>query len=140
MTQRQNFRKPQRDSAMRENAQWLSRGRVDGVLISIGFENLLRVGGIYYCENCLFCHSDTGYFDVDHLVPDKVMRDWGRHDQSAVAVNMMILCKSRQEGNLGCNQSKGGKLYVPLNRGLAYTLRDLDMNCTPLRDRPFLWV
>jgi len=140
MPNRNNFKTRQKESALRENAQWLKSHRVDGISIAMAFEDLQRTGGIYYCENCLFCHSETAYFDVDHLVPDKVFRDWGKHNQSTAAVNMMILCKSLQKGDLGCNQSKGGKLYVPTRRGLAYTLRDLDMNCTPLKDRPFLWT
>ena len=140
MTQRNNFSQAQRESALHTNAQWLRSHRVDGIDIAISFEQFQLTGSIFYCENCLFCHRDTGYFDVDHLVPDKVFRDWGRQHQSTAAVNMMILCKSRQRGDLGCNQSKGGNFYVPHNRGLAYTLRDLDMNCTPLKDRPFHWT
>lgn len=140
MSSRNNFSKPQRDTALRENARWLQSHRVDGICIALAFEELQRIGVIYYCENCLFCHTESAYFDVDHLVPDKVFRDWEKHSHSTAAVNMMILCKSLQRGNLGCNQSKGGKLYVPTRRGLAFTLRDLDMNCTPLKDRPFLWT
>ncbi len=140
MSARTNFSTAQRLSALRENAQWLQSHRVDGINIEVDSEALQRAGRIYYCENCLFCHNDVSYFDVDHLVPDKVLRDWGKQNQSTAAVNMMILCKSRQKGDLGCNQSKGGSLYVPTHRGLAYTLRSLDMNCTPLKDRPFLWT
>lgn len=108
--------------------------------IAEAYLRLHRPGSIYYCEYCLFCHTDTEYFDVDHLVPDKQFRDWGKHEQSAVAVSMMLLCKSLKKGDLGCNQSKDGQLYVPVNRGLAYTLRDLDMNCTRLKERPLLWT
>lgn len=53
---------------------------------------------------------------------------------------MMILCKSRQKGDYGCNQSKGARLYVPRQRGLAYKLRAIDMNCYPLKDWPFTWT
>lgn len=137
---RNNFSKPQRESALRENARWLQTHRVDGVSIAMCFEDLHRTGAIYYCENCLFCHSDTVYFDVDHFVPDRIFRDWGKHSQSTAAVNIMVLCKSLQKGDLGCNQSKGGKLTVPARRGLAFTLRELDMNCEPLKDRPFVWT
>lgn len=68
MSARNNFSPSQRDSALHTNASWLQSHRVDGVAIALAFEDLRRVGGIYYCENCLFCNSDPGYFDVDHLI------------------------------------------------------------------------
>lgn len=140
MSGRNNFTPQQRDSAYMANANWLMSHSVDGIYIALAYEHLQRAGLIYYCENCLFCHSDRGYFDVDHLVPDKVLKVWGKQQQSTAAVNMLILCKSRQSGDLGCNQSKGSKLHVPRHRGLAYALRNLDMNCYPLKDRPFTWT
>lgn len=140
MSGRNNFTPAQRDSAFFCNADYLRNHSVDGIYIALAYENLHRGGFIYYCENCLFCHNDRSYFDVDHLVPDSLMKHWGKPQQSAVAVNMMILCKSRQSGDLGCNQSKGSRLHVPSKRGLAYTMPALDMNCCPLKDRPFLWT
>lgn len=137
MTNRQNFSKPQRDSAFAANAEWLRDHRVDGVDLSLEYESLRRQGTVYYCENCLFCHTDPAYFDVDHLVADRSFRLWGKHADGRSAVNMVILCKSRRRGDLGCNQCKGAKMFVPTNRGLAITHPELDMNCVPVRERPF---
>jgi hypothetical protein len=140
MPQRQNFTETQRMSALQHNALWLSRHRVTGVYIATAYENLQNSGLIYYCENCLFCHTDRQFFDVDHLVPDKKFRIWGNHTEARDPVNMMILCKSRQRGDLGCNQCKGARLFVPKNRGLAFTHSGVDMNCFPVRERPFDWT
>ena len=111
-----------------------------GIFIAAAYEKLQQSGLIYYCENCLFCHTDRQFFDVDHLIPDQKFRSWGKHTDAGHSVNMMILCKSRQRGDLGCNQCKGANFYVPRNRGLAFTHRELDMNCFPLRVRPFDWT
>ncbi len=53
MSNRNNFSKPQRESALRENARWLQSHRVDGICIALPFEDLQRTGVIYYCENCM---------------------------------------------------------------------------------------
>jgi hypothetical protein len=140
VSNRQNFSDQQRQSAYQHNAQWLMQHKVDGVEIALEFQSQRAAGLVYYCENCLFCHTDRSYFDVDHLVPDQQFKLWNKHLAAKDAVNMIILCKSRQRGDLGCNQSKGARLYVPARRGLAHTLRTNDMNCCPLRDRPFTWV
>ena len=73
------------------------------------------------------------------LLRTKTFKDWNRHEQGRVAINMVVLCKSRREGDLGCNQSKGSKLFVPRDRGLAFTRADQDRNCVPLSERPFVW-
>ena len=83
-----------------------------------------------------FCHTEQRFFDVDHLVPDRSFRLWGIHSEARNPINMVILCKSGQLGDLGCNQSKGSRSFVPDKRGLAYSRRDLDLNCSPLTDRP----
>jgi len=140
MTTRQNFNRTQRDSAFRENANWLRRHRVDGIALSLAFEPLRGRGLVYYCENCLFCHTQREHFDIDHLVADSTFRDWNKHEEGRVAINMVVLCKSLQRGDLGCNQSKGSKLLVPRDRGLAFTRADQDMNCVPLSERPFVWT
>jgi hypothetical protein len=140
MADRQDFSQAQRFSAFHFNALHLRDHSVDGIYIAEAYLDLQRAGLIFYCENCLFCHTDQSYFDVDHLVPDRMFRIWGKHHQSPAAVNMMILCKSRQRGDLGCNQSKGGRDCVPPHRGLAFTLANLDMNCYPIKDRPFIWT
>ncbi len=140
MADRQNFTDLQRDSAFEANAHWLRDHRIDGIQIAIPFESLHAAGLIFYCENCLFCHTDRAYFDVDHLVPDRQFKLWDKHAEAKAAENMMILCKSQVRGDFGCNQSKGARLYVPVQRGLAYTRANIDMNCCPLRDRPFTWV
>lgn len=140
MSERMNFREPQRESAYAQNALWLQNHRVDGIEISLEYEDLREQGRIYYCENCMFCHSDRKYFDVDHLVPDKRFKDWAKHEDAREAVNMVILCKSLQAGDLGCNQSKSANLYVPRGRGLAFTRPADDMNCCPTTDRPFPWT
>jgi hypothetical protein len=51
--------------------------------------------------------------------------------------NMVVLCKSQVQGDLGCNQSKGAAMYVPRSRGPAFTRADLDMNCCPVSECPF---
>ena len=139
MATRQNFDQQQREFAYEANARWLKQHRVDGIMIALEFESLRTGGLIFYCENCLFCHTDRAYFDVDHLVPDRQFKVWQKHIQAKASENMMILCKSLKKGDYGCNQCKGAKLYVPVDRGLAYKLRTIDMNCCPLKDRPFSW-
>jgi hypothetical protein len=137
---RQNFTPEQRRSAFQANARWLSDHNVDGIWIAEGYEHLRRSGLICYCENCLFCHTDQSYFDVDHLVPDSQFKAWGKHVEARDSINMVILCKSIEKGSLGCNQCKNASLWVPRLRGLAFTRQVLDMNCYPLKDRPFRWV
>lgn len=137
---RRNFTRAQRRSALECNAGWLRGHRVTGVEIALAFEPLRSAGLIYYCENCLFCHTDPQYFDLDHLVPDQTLRLWDAQQQSRIAMNMVILCKSRQEGDLGCNQSKGSGFGVPLNRGLAFSRREEDLNCFPVHARPLEWA
>ncbi len=137
MATRQNFDAAQRESAFRENASWLRSHRVDGIELGLAYEPLRLQGLVYWCENCGFCHTDADWFDIDHFVPDRHWREWGLHADARLAVNMSVLCKSRSEGDLGCNQSKGARLYVPRDRGLAFTHPDIDMNCIPIRDRPF---
>jgi hypothetical protein len=133
---RQNFSAPQRESAFRANAEWLAKHRVTGVELALSFEPLRHQAKVYYCENCLFCHSDQQYFDIDHLVPDRNFRLWQKHVDARHAVNMVVLCKSVEKGDLGCNQSKGAKLFVPVERGLALSRSEIDMNCFPFRHRP----
>lgn len=140
MARRQNFSEVQRRSMFQENAAWLQHHRVDGVEIADAYRGLRSSGRIYYCENCLFCHTEQSFFDVDHLVPDRSFRVWGIHTEARRATNMIILCKSLVKGDLGCNQSKGARNYVPSYRGLAFTRRDADMNYIPLHERPFEWV
>jgi hypothetical protein len=137
---RQNFSQAQRDSAFQMNAKWLAEHRVDGVEMTLAAEPLRKAGLVYYCENCLFCHTDRSYFDVDHLVPDRSFRVWGKHVDARQAINMLILCKSKESGDNGCNQCKGAKSLVPRSRGLAYTHSELDLNWTPLADRPWEWT
>ncbi len=136
---RQNFTPAQRDSAFENNADWLRRHRVDGVAIVERYRHLREEGSIYYCENCLFCHTDRRFFDIDHLVPDRSFRVWGKHADARQPINMVVLCKSIVKGDFGCNQSKGSRTHVPTHRGLAFTRSDLDMNYTPLGERPFDW-
>jgi hypothetical protein len=140
MAKRMNFTEAQRQSAFDCYAQYLMRYTVDGILIQEAFEHLRQQGRIYYCQNCLFCHTDQIYFDVDHLVPDRSFRLWGKHPHARDPVNMIILCKSRQKGDLGCNQSKGANNNVPKRRGLAFTHPNDDMNCYPVMQRPFIWT
>jgi hypothetical protein len=140
MAKRQNFSPVQRRSAFEANAQWLRDHRVTGVEIMEAFQALRQAGEIYYCENCLFSHTSQRYFDVDHLVPDRSFRLWGKHEEAREAINMVILCKSLGEGDLGCNQSKGSKNYVPSYRGLAFSKQDIDMNYVPVHERPFDWA
>ena len=137
MATRQNFTEEQKDSARRTNASWLQSRKVEGIELALAYEPLRLQGLVYWCENCGFCHTDRTWFDVDHFVPDRHWREWGIHADGRLAVNMAVLCKSKVAGDLSCNQSKGGRLYVPRNRGLAYTHRDIDMNWVPLEDRPF---
>ena len=134
---RQNFSLPQRDSAFQANAEWLQHHKVDGVQLTLAAEPLRRQGLVYFCENCMFCSTDRALFDVDHLVADRSFRMWGRHGEARAAITMTILCKSTARGEYGCNQAKGARLYVPHGRGLAYTRADLDLNWTPVRERPF---
>ena len=136
MVDRQNFSQQQRQSAFRANAEWLSRHRVSGVELVQQFEPLRQMGKVYYCENCLFCHTDQIYFDIDHLVADRYFRIWEKHLDSRDPINMVVLCTSIERGDLGCNLSKGARLFVPRERGLAFTRRDLDMNCFPVLERP----
>lgn len=137
---RQNFSKGQRDSAFEANAHWLRRHRVDGIQIAESYQSYHMAGQIQYCENCLFCHTDRRFFDVDHLVPDRSFRDWQKHGDARQPINMVILCKSLMQGDYGCNQSKGSRIFVPNHRGLAYSRRDLDMNYVPVHERPFDWA
>ena len=137
MATRQNFSGTQRDSAFRANAEWLQKHKVDGVQLVMAAEPLRALGQVYHCENCGFASTDRAHFDVDHLVADRSFRLWGRHEEARSAINMVILCKSTAKNDLGCNQTKGSRLYVPHGRGLAYTRADLDLNWTPIRDRPF---
>jgi hypothetical protein len=137
MAVRQNFSGTQRESAFRANAEWLRDHRVTGVELALAFESLRRQAKVQYCENCLFCHTDRAYFDIDHLVSDRSFRLWEKHAEARSAVNMVVLCKSRVLGDLGCNQSKGSRLFVPRERGLAFSRPDIDMNCFPVRERPF---
>lgn len=139
MATRQNFTAPQRASAYEQNRLWLRDHRVDGVQLTPEGEAQRRLGRVLYCENCLFCSTDEERFDVDHFVPDKVFRDYGIHEEARRPVNMAVLCKSRRghRGELGCNQTKGARLWVPHGRGLAWTRRDEDLNWTPVRERPF---
>ncbi|GLC25959.1 hypothetical protein [Roseisolibacter agri] len=139
MATRQNFSEPQRQSAFEANAHWLRDHRVTGVELALAFEPLRQRGQVYYCENCLFCHSDQVYFDIDHLVPDRSFRLWQKHVDAREPINMVVLCKSLERGDLGCNQSKGARLFVPPERGLALSRTDLDMNCFPVRQRPREW-
>ncbi len=139
MANRQNFSSVQRQSAFEANAEWLRDHRVDGIEIEERYRHLRQSGGIHYCENCLFCHTDQSFFDVDHLVPDRSFRLWGVHTDARSAINMVILCKSVRAGDYGCNQSKGSRHHVPVNRGLAFSRHHLDMNYVPLVDRPFEW-
>lgn len=74
MSERRNFSQPQRMSALRCNAENLRDHAIDGICIAEAYLPQQREGLIYYCENCLFCHTDTQYFDVDHLVPDRMFR------------------------------------------------------------------
>jgi hypothetical protein len=140
MVTRQNFSAVQRESAFRCNAHWLRDHRVTGVEIIEALQALRQAGQIYYCENCLFCHSSQEYFDVDHLVPDHSFKVWNKHPDAREAINMFILCKSLERGDLGCNQSKGARNYVPSYRGLAFSRQDIDMNYFPVHDRPFDWA
>lgn len=137
MATRMNFDARQRESAFRENANWLRSRRVDGIELALAYEPLRLEGRVYWCENCGFCHTDQEWFDIDHFVPDREMREGPRHTDAALPENMAVLCKSRNEGDLGCNQSKGARLFVPRDRGLAITHPELDMNCIPVRERPF---
>jgi hypothetical protein len=140
MAKRQNFSDVQRDSAFRMNAQWLRDHKVSGVEIVETFRPLRQEGKVYYCENCLFCHTSREYFDVDHVVSDRNFRIWDKHTDAREAINMAILCKSLERGDLGCNQCKGAKDWVPSYRGLAFTRQDMDMNYTPVHERPFDWA
>ena len=108
MATRQNFSERQRQSAFQANAEWLRDHRVSGVELAMAFEPLRHLGQVYYCENCLFCHSDQAHFDIDHLVPDRSFRIWQKHVDARDAINMVVLCKSRERGDLGCNQPKRG--------------------------------
>jgi len=137
MGTRQNFTEAQRDSAFRMNALWLRDHSVTGVDLAMAFEPLRRRGAVHYCENCLFSRTDRKYFDIDHLVPDRSFRVWKKHSDARNPVNMVVLCKSVLRGDLGCNQSKGAGLFVPRQRGLAFSHPELDMNCFPVRERPF---
>ncbi len=137
MATRQNFDATQRDSAFTENANWLRTRRVDGIELGLAYEPLRLQGLVYWCENCGFCHTDRDWFDIDHFVPDRQFHGTSHHGDARLAENMAVLCKSRSEGDLGCNQSKGSRLYVPRDRGLAFTHPELDMNCVPVRERPF---
>jgi hypothetical protein len=136
MATRQNFSEQQRQSAFAANAMWLRDHRVTGVELALAFEPLRHRAQVYYCENCLFCHSDQAYFDIDHLVPDRSFRIWQKHVDARDPINMVVLCKSTERGERGCNQSKGANLFVPVERGLAYSRQDLDMNCFRLGERP----
>lgn len=140
MANRQNFSQAQRQSTFAANAEWLRDHKVSGVELALAFDPLRRLGQVHYCENCLFCHTDQAYFDIDHLVSDRAFRLWGRHSEARWAVNMVVLCKSRQQGDFGCNQTKSSNMLVPRHRGLAFTRADLDMNCIPVRERPFDWA
>lgn len=137
MATRLEFTQAQKDSALEQNALWLRGHRVDGISLTLQAEALPPTLPIYYCENCMFCHTDRTRFDVDHFVPDLVFRSGGRTSSSVIPENMAVLCKSQRGGELGCNQCKGGRLWVPAERGLAFTRQDIDMNCFPLRLRPF---
>ena len=136
---RMNFTPAQKDSAFAANAAWLRRHRVDGVEIAESYQSYRIAGQLYYCENCLFCHTDRNFFDVDHLVPDRSFRIWEKHSDARQPINMLILCKSNVQGDYGCNQSKGARNLVPNHRGLAFRHRDLDMNYVPVQERPFDW-
>jgi hypothetical protein len=140
MATRQNFSDAQRQSAFTCNSLWLKEHTVSGIEILPQFEGFRQAGLVIYCENCLFCHTDRQYFDVDHLVPDQKFRIWGKHPEARVPENMMILCKSVKEGDLGCNQCKGSGERVPRHRGLAFTNSSIDMNSVPVHDRPFIWT
>ena len=139
-TDRMNFNEAQRLAAFECNAMWLKDHDVDGVFIALAYEGLRRKGQIYYCENCLFCHTDRNYFNVDHLVPDLRFKQWGKHHLARDARNMAILCYSRQKRDYGCNQSKSANYYVPRRRGLAFSHPEIDMNCYPVSERPFEWA
>ncbi|WPP49120.1 hypothetical protein [Catalinimonas niigatensis] len=132
---RQNFSQAQKDQAFHYNALSLCKGE-DGIEIAESYRHL--IGHIYFCENCLFCHTDRRYFNVDHLAPDRLLRGTGR--PSAIAINAVLLCTSLQRGDGGCNQAKGAKPFVPVTRGLAYTHREEDMNYIPLQERPFSYA
>jgi hypothetical protein len=139
MATRMNFSEPQRLSAFDANAGWLRAHRVDGVELSLEFAPLRAQGLVYYCENCLFCHTAKAYFDVDHMVSDSSFKAWGKHEDGRNPMNMVILCKSLQRGDLGCNQSKGAGQFVPKARGLAVTHPERDMNCIPFAERPKIY-
>ncbi|MEM6844152.1 MAG: hypothetical protein AAF632_18135 [Bacteroidota bacterium] len=133
---RDDFKKKQKQEAFRYNALDLQRGRVDGVEIAENYRHL--IGMIYHCENCGFYHKEKRYFNVDHLVPDRLLRGTGR--PSAIAINAIILCTSIHLGDKGCNQTKGARPFVPTGRGLAYTRQAEDMNYIPLNERPFSYA
>jgi hypothetical protein len=63
--------------------------------------------------------------------------EWLQKHKGEARSAVVILCKSTAKNDLGCNQTKGSRLFVPHGRGLAYTRADLDLNWTPIRDRPF---
>jgi hypothetical protein len=140
MADRQNFSRAERELAFAFNAAWLRDHWIDGIEFALDCEPFRRAGVAYYCENCLFCHTDRSFFDVDHLVPDRLFKLWGDHPAARYPGNMILLCKSLQTGDFGCNQSKGGNERVPRRRGLAFTRAAIDMNCFPVQDRPFPWT
>ena len=137
---RVNFTGAQRTSALAANARWLKDHKVDGIEMIVSLEQLRQAGVVYYCENCLFCHTNVQYFDVDHVVADSLLLAWGRQSRSGMPENMAVLCKSVSKGDFGCNQTKSARIYVPVGRGLAFSHPELDMNCVPIADRPFTWA
>ncbi|MFT6169841.1 MAG: hypothetical protein ACJAR9_001965 [Celeribacter sp.] len=135
---RQNFPKPLRDEIFKYNAADLI-GYVSGIRIDERHQADKRLGRIYYCENCKFCHTDKMYFDIDHLVPDKQFHGTGRPSNGWI--NAIVLCKSYEKGARGCNQTKGSRNWPPPNAGLARTRPELDMNYAAMieRDANTVW-
>jgi len=129
---RQEFTPAQKELIFWHNAHSLIRV-VSGIEIAESHLERLRLGQIYFCENCKFCQTDRRYFDIDHLVPDKEMRGTGR--ASNILLNGIVLCKSYETGARGCNQTKGASLYPPPDAGLARTRPHLDLNYLPMIDR-----
>jgi hypothetical protein len=131
MATRQNFSEQQRQSAFAANAMWLRDHRVTGVELALAFEPLRHRAQVYYCENCLFCHSDQAYFDIDHLVPDRSFRIWQKHVDARDPINMVVLCKSTERGERGCNESRGELVYSQEQD--FYSRQDLDELLPPGR-------
>ena len=134
MARKGDFKKRSRESALLAN-RLSNTGSIAGIWIATAYEGLQSQGLIYYCENCKFCHTDRKYFDVDHLVPLAEFNATNSPNAPNIALNMVVLCKSLEKGDYGCNQRKGSQLEVPGGSGLAITYADIDMNCMPFHLR-----